>query len=61
MLGDDGLITITLAAGFAETDPDFLIARAAILVKAASEFQSREGGVCLAFNTLASQLAARWI
>ena len=61
MLADDGLITITLAAGFAETDPDFLIARAAILVKAASEFQNREGGACLAFNTLASQLAARWI
>jgi uncharacterized phiE125 gp8 family phage protein len=60
-LGNDGLITITLAAGFAETDPDFLIARAAILVRAASEFQNREGGACLAFDTLASQLAARWI
>jgi radical SAM protein with 4Fe4S-binding SPASM domain len=43
MLADDGLITITLTAGFAETDPDFLIARAAILVKAASEFQNKFG------------------
>jgi len=60
-LGPDGVVTIALTAGFAETDPDFLIARAAILVKAASEFQNREGGACLAFNTLASQLAARWI
>ena len=60
-LGPDGVVTIALTAGFAETDPDFLIARAAILVKAASEFQNREGGACLAFDTLASQLATRWI
>lgn len=60
-LGPDGLITITLSAGFAEGHPDLAIARAAILVKAASLFENREGAPCLAFDTLVNQLAARWV
>lgn len=60
-LGPDGLITITLSAGFAEGHPDLAIARAAILVKTASLFENREGATCLAFDTLVNQLAARWV
>jgi len=60
-LGPDGHITITLSAGFAEGHPDLAIARAAILVKAASLFENREGAPCLAFDTLVNQLAARWV
>ena len=61
VLGDDGLIRITLSAGFADTDPDLQIARAAILVKVASMFENREGAPCLAFDTLVGQLQCRWI
>jgi uncharacterized phiE125 gp8 family phage protein len=57
----DGQITVTLSAGFAEDHPDLAIARAAILVKAASLFENREGAGCLAFDTLVNQLAARWV
>lgn len=60
-LGSDGLITITLSAGFDENDPDLAIARAAILVKTASLFENREGAACLAFDTLVTQLKSRWI
>ncbi len=60
-LADDGLIHITLSAGFADTDPDLQIARAAILVKTASMFENREGAPCLAFDTLVGQLQCRWI
>jgi uncharacterized phiE125 gp8 family phage protein len=60
-LSADGLITITLSAGFAEDHPDLAVARAAILVKTASLFENREGTGCLAFDTLAGQLAARWV
>jgi uncharacterized phiE125 gp8 family phage protein len=60
-LGPDGLITITLSAGFAEGHPDLAIARAAILVKTASLFENREGATSLAFDTLVNQLAARWV
>ncbi len=60
-LGPDGLIQVTLSAGFAENDPDLAIARAAILVKTASLFENREGAPCLAFDTLAAQLQSRWI
>lgn len=60
-LADDGLIRITLSAGFADTAPDLQIARAAILVKVASMFENREGAPCLAFDTLAGQLQCRWI
>jgi hypothetical protein len=60
-LVDDGLIRITLSAGFADTAPDLQIARAAILVKVASMFQNREGAPCLAFDTLVGQLQCRWI
>jgi len=60
-LGSDGLIEITLSAGFAENDPDLAIARAAILVKVASMFENREGAACLAFDTLVAQLQSRWI
>lgn len=60
-LGADGLVRITLSAGFAAADPDLAIARAAILVKAASMFQNREGAPCLAFDTLVGQLQCRWI
>lgn len=60
-LGADGLIRITLSAGFADTDPDLQIARAAILVKVASMFENREGAPCLAFDTLVGQLQCRWI
>ncbi len=60
-LGSDGLILVTLSAGFAENDPDLAIARAAILVKTASLFENREGVSCLAFDTLVSQLQSRWI
>jgi uncharacterized phiE125 gp8 family phage protein len=60
-LADDGLIRITLSAGFADTDPDLQIARAAILVKTASMFENREGAPCLAFDTLVGQLQCRWI
>ena len=56
-LGPDAVITITLSAGFAEGDPELTIARAAILVKAASLFQNREGGPCLAFDTLVGRPA----
>lgn len=61
VLGPDGLITITLSAGFAEGHADLAIARAAILVKTASLFENREGATCLAFDTLVNQLAARWV
>lgn len=60
-LGPDGVVTITLSAGFAEGQTDLAIARAAILVKTASLFENREGAACLAFDTLAGQLAARWV
>ena len=60
-LGPDGLIRVTLSAGFAENDPDLAIARAAILVKTASLFENREGAPCLAFDTLVAQLQSRWI
>jgi uncharacterized phiE125 gp8 family phage protein len=60
-LGTDGLIQITLSAGFADTDPDLQIARAAILVKVASMFENREGAPCLAFDSLVGQLKCRWI
>ncbi len=60
-LGADGIITITLSAGYADDDPDLTIARAAILVKAASLFENREGAACLAFDTLVNQLRGRWI
>ncbi len=60
-LAPDGQITITLSAGFAEDHPDLAIARAAILVKTASLFENREGGTCLAFDTLVNQLGARWV
>lgn len=60
-LADDGLIRITLSAGFADTAPDLHIARAAILVKVASMFENREGAPCLAFDTLVGQLQCRWI
>jgi uncharacterized phiE125 gp8 family phage protein len=60
-LADDGLIRITLLAGFADTDPDLQIARAAILVKTASMFENREGAPCLAFETLVGHLQCRWI
>ncbi len=60
-LAADGLISITLSAGFAVGHPDLAIARAAILVKAASLFENREGSGCLAFDTLVNQLAARWV
>ena len=60
-LGPDGLIQISLSAGFADTAPDLQIARAAILVKVASLFENREGAACLAFDTLAGQLKCRWI
>lgn len=60
-IGPDGLIRVTLSAGFAENDPDLAIARAAILVKTASLFENREGAPCLAFDTLAAQLQSRWI
>lgn len=60
-LGADGLIRITLSAGFAESDADLAIARAAILVKTASLFENREGAPCLAFDTLVGQLKCRWI
>ena len=60
-LGPDGLIRVTLSAGFAENDPDLSIARAAILVKTASLFENREGAPCLAFDTLVAQLQSRWI
>lgn len=60
-LADDGLIRITMSAGFADTDPDLQIARAAILVKVASMFENREGAPCLAFDTLVGQLQCRWI
>ncbi len=60
-LGPDGLIQLTLSAGFAENDPDLAIARAAILVKTASLFENREGADCLAFDTLVAQLQSRWI
>jgi len=60
-LADDGLIRITLSAGFADTDPDLQIARAAILVKVASMFDNREGTACLAFDALVGQLKCRWI
>lgn len=60
-LGPDGLIEVTLSAGFAENDPDLAIARAAILVKTASLFENREGAACLAFDTLVAQLQSRWI
>lgn len=61
VLAEDGLIQITLPAGFADTDPDLQIARAAILVKVASMFENREGAPCLAFDTLVGQLKCRWI
>ena len=57
----DGLIQITLSAGFDENDPDLAIARAAILVKVASMFENREGAPCLAFDALVGQLKCRWI
>ncbi|MDQ4421646.1 phage head-tail connector protein [Sphingobium sp. DEHP117] len=57
----DSLIRITLSAGFSENDPDLAIARAAILVKTAAMFENREGGPCLAFDTLVGQLKCRWI
>lgn len=60
-LGADGLIKVTLLAGFGENDPDLAIARAAILVKTASMFENREGATCLAFDTLVGQLQCRWI
>lgn len=60
-LAPDGQITITLSAGCAEGQTDLAIARAAILVKTASLFENREGGTCLAFDTLVNQLAARWV
>ena len=60
-LGEDGLIQITLSAGFDENDPDLAIARAAILVKTASLFENREGAACLAFDTMLGQLKCRWI
>ncbi len=60
-LGADGLIQVTLSAGFAENDPDLAIARGAILVKTASLFENREGAACLAFDTLVAQLQSRWI
>lgn len=60
-LGPDGLIQVTLSAGFAENDPELAIARAAILVKTASLFENREGAACLAFDTLVGQLKCRWI
>lgn len=60
-LGPNGLLTITLSAGFAEGHPDLAIARAAILVKTTSLFENREGASCLAFDTLVNQLAARWV
>ncbi|OYW85489.1 MAG: hypothetical protein B7Z20_09005 [Sphingobium sp. 32-64-5] len=60
-LGPDGVVTITLPAGFADGHPDLAIARAAILVKTASLFENREGAPCLAFDTLVNQLAARWV
>lgn len=60
-LSADGLIRITLSAGFADTDADLQIARAAILVKTASLFENREGAACLAFDTLVGQLQCRWI
>ena len=60
-LGPDGQIIITLSAGFAVGHPDLAIARAAILVKAASLFENREGAACLAFDTLVNQLRGRWI
>lgn len=60
-LAADGLIRITLSAGFADADPDLQIARAAILVKTASMFENREGAPCLAFDTLVGQLQCRWI
>lgn len=60
-LAPDGVITITLSAGFAEGHPDLAIAWAAILVKTASLFENREGAACLAFDTLVNQLAARWV
>jgi len=60
-LGPDGLIRVTLSAGFAENDPDLAIARAAILGKTATLFENREGAACLAFDTLVAQLQSRWI
>jgi len=60
-LAPDGLVTVTLSAGFGEDHPDLAIARAAILVKTASLFENREGSACLAFDTLVNQLAARWV
>lgn len=60
-LGTDGLIQITLSAGFGENEPDLAIARAAILVKTASLFENREGAACFAFDTLVGQLKCRWI
>lgn len=60
-LGTDGLVQITLSAGFSDTAPDLQIARAAILVKVASMFENREGAPCLAFDTLVGQLKCRWI
>jgi len=60
-LGADGLIQITLSAGFADTAPDLQIARAAILVKVATMFENREGAACLAFDSLVGQLKCRWI
>lgn len=60
-LAPDGLIRITLSAGFADADPDLQIARAAILVKTASMFENREGAPCLAFDTLVGQLQCRWL
>jgi uncharacterized phiE125 gp8 family phage protein len=60
-LADDGLIRITLSAGFADTAPDLQIARAAVLVKVASMFENREGAPCLAFDTLVGQFQCRWI
>ena len=60
-LGPDGLVRITLSAGFDENDPDLAIARAAVLVKTASLFENREGAACLAFDTLVGQLKCRWI
>ena len=60
-LGTDGLIQITLSAGFSDRAPDLQIARAAILVKVASMFENREGAPCIAFESLLGQLKCRWI
>ncbi|MBY0303619.1 MAG: hypothetical protein K2W86_00515 [Sphingomonas sp.] len=61
VLGPDGVITITLSAGFAEGHSDLAVARAAILVKVASLFENRDGAPCLAFDTLVNQLCGRWV